>query len=139
MFPIPSLTSLKLLGGLVALVALFALLATVRAQGYSEAEAKGDARYKGLVAQHALEVVRAQDDARAEEQAIARKLREQEQVITRALEARYAARLATTNATLRALREASDADTDFARCQPVALPDGLRVEPPATGPGDPAG
>lgn len=127
--------SLKLIGGIVAIVALIALLAAVRAQGYAEAEAKGEARYNALVAQHAAAVVDAVAEARAEEQQQAEALRAREIEMARADEARVAAQLSKTTATLRALREAAHADTDFARCLPVALPDGLRVEPaPAGGP-----
>jgi hypothetical protein len=130
--PVPGV-SWKLIGGLLAVLTLYLAVAAgisrVDSKGYERGKAEGDAKYNRLVAQHATTVAVAVEAARVEEQAIASKFREQEQAIARQVEARASARLAQTNAQLRSLRDAANADPDFARCLALPLPDGMRVEP----------
>ena len=121
--------SFKLIGGFLAIVAFVALLAAVRAQGYSEAEAKGEARYNALIAQHAQSVADAVASARDEEQAAAKERAAVVMASVERVEARKAALLKTATAQLRSLQEAADADPAFDACLRLPLPDGLRVEP----------
>ena len=131
--------SFKLIGAFAAILLLGLSLLYAQRSGLAQGRAEGEARLKALVAQHSQEVERAQAEARADERAQAEKRAAHERELARQDEARVAARLTATQSTLRALREAAHADTDFARCQPVALPDGLRVEPAPAGPGGPTG
>ena len=129
--------SFKLIGMFAAILALGLALLYAQRAGLAQGRAEGEANYNRLVAQHANTVAAAVASARAEEQAIARKFREQEQAIARADEARTAAALSTATRALRSLRDAAHADPDFARCLALPLPDGMRREPNPAGPGGP--
>ena len=121
--------SLKLIGMFGALFSFGLALMFAFNKGAGLEKARGEARYNALVAIHAQRVITAQDAARGEEREQAAQLRKQELEAARASEARIAARLATTNAQLRSLRDAANVDPDFARCLALPLPDGMRREP----------